>query len=310
MFVAVPGNAYLRQLYYSDRFKEFISSNNVGVYMTSSPINHKDAKDNKDYAGGGYVKKARNNFWESNKFKISEFIKIINGNHIDSSINLTEYEINNNINILINIEQCNTGINLPGLNGVYIARALEENNPLTIQIPGRICRADDSDKGIIGNIETSAYSDNCQYVKPFGYIYIPVGLFNEQEFEDMHQALSKMYHNNALKSISIMKTNVGLGNPDEIDNSNKSEPDVEIIFEHKNDPNWSTKFEEHDLLKNIMFGDITIFKDKISTKLNKCSSENKIKIHQMLEEFFKDKELTNYNLELFYSKIKHFQVMF
>lgn len=310
MFVTVPGNAYLRQLYFSDRFNEFICTNNVGVYMTSSPINFKDNKADKDYEGGGYVKKAKNNFWESKIFKITDFMNIINGRYLEPNLNLSQEEINTNINILINIEQCNTGIDLPGLNGGYMAKAFDKNNPNIVQMPGRICRPDEADKCIIGNVETAAYSNNCQYIKPFGYIYIPVGLFNEEEYAELHDALSIMYFDNALKSVSIMKTDIGLNNPDEINNSNKNKRIIKIIFDHKNDPNWLTKFEEHELLKNVMFGDITIFKDKISNKMNKCSCENKIKIHQMLEEFFKDKEITNYNLETVYSEIKDLPEMF
>lgn len=311
MFVTVPGNAYLRMLKYSDRFKAFITENEVGVYMTSSPVNHKDPIGEKDYNGGGYIKKATNNYWETKQYNISDFIKIINNINAPNNLGLTSDEINSHINILINIDQCNTGINLPGLNGVYIARCLDKDNPLSVQIPGRICRPDKDDILIIGNKETSAYSDNCNYVKPFGYIYIPVGLFTEEEFSTLRDTFIQMYYNNSLIRVLMLKNNIGLTNSNELNNTDKdSFEEVIIDYKHVKDPNWNTDFNKIDLLKDIMFGDPSIFKDKISDKIISVSLEDKIKIHSMFEDNFKNIPITNYNLELFYNKIKHFHRKF
>lgn len=310
MFVTVPGNSFLRALRYSERFNNFINENRVGVYMTSSPINFIDEKGNRDYYGGGYIKKAKNNFFESKQYSISDFLKIINNvSSIDNNLQLTNEEIYNNINILVNIDQCNTGINLPGLNGVYIARSLEANNPLSVQIPGRICRPDKEDLNIIGNKETSAYSENCQYIKPFGYIYIPVGLFTGEEFDNLRESMIIMYNNNSLFKLITLKTNIGLSNKnDEPNNEDKSIE--EELFDFRKEPNWSTDFNKIDLLKQSIFGNLTDFKNKITIKIIKSSFKYKVKIKEMMEEFFKDKKITNYTLEEFYNSIKSFPIKY
>ncbi len=308
MFVTVPSNRYLRALKNSDQFGEFIINNEVGVYMTSSPINHKDPNGDKDYAGGGYVKKAKNNYWEPKHFKIEEFIDILNNTN-NVQIGLTTEEVNNHINVLVNIDQCNTGVNLPGLNGVYFGRYFDENNPLVVQIPGRICRPDNMDLGIIGDENTSAYSKKCNYVKPFGYIYIPVGLLTMEELENTKRIMEVLYHNNALKRVTMETIPKGFGDNIEPNNSDK-EPEVEEIpFEHKKAPNWNTLFECTDLLKNVLFGNIIDFKNKITHKIIRAEYDIKMKIKSEMEEFFKDKPITSHNLEQFYNSIKHYPVI-
>ncbi len=249
MFVTVPGNGYLSELYHSKYFNNFIMNEEVGVYMTSSPINHKDSEGNRDYAGGGYIKKAESYNWESTHFKITDFIDIINNKSSNTELNLTKNEINTHINILINIDQCNTGVNLPGLNGVYFGRAIDENDPLFIQIPGRSCRSDSDDNDLIGDENTNAYSENCKYVKPFAYIYLPAGLLNYDEFEQMERSIRMLYYKSALTRIKMIDIMKGCGNKDNSpDNTTKYEHELDLNGPD-NRPNWNTNFEKFDLLQ-------------------------------------------------------------
>ena len=307
IFVTVPGNSFLRALRFSERFNNFINENQIGVYMTSSPINFIDEKGNRDYYGGGYIKKAKNNFFESKQYSISDFLKIINNvDSLDNKLNLTDEEIYNHINILINIDQCNTGVNLPGLNGVYLAKYLDRNNTLTVQIPGRICRPDSNDLSIIGDINTSAYSKNCKYVKPFGYIYIPVGLFTEEELDKIKEIMQVLYYNNALYRIAMETIPKGFGNTTELNNSNTENETEEIIFSNKKDPNWTSIFEKTDLLKEIIFGEFNKFKEKINLKFFSSNAETMNKIATEMEQFFLNKAITKNTLEQFYNIIKNY----
>lgn len=266
LFVTVRGNAFLECIYNSKKFLGWAVENKVGVYMTSSKT------DNIDYTGGGRIKKADKPYWEPEIFDISEFGHILNG-EVDvtspyKKLELTPKETKTHINLLINIEQLNTGTDLPGLNGVYISRPIDKDMPIAIQIPGRCCRPDIEDKNIIGNVANCPENNiNTPYVKPYGYIYVCVDEFTKEEFDGLHEAFGFYYENYYMHKMILESRPVGTKKDDEPNNSNKSTDTVVQtnkyvagkVFEE-------TVFNLMDCIYYSKQGDLDTFKNKTLEK--------------------------------------------
>ena len=252
MFVTVRGNAYLKKVRYDADFNKWLRDNNIGVYMTSSFL--PNGIEN-DYDGGGQIKKANELNWADAKIGISDFIDIINGcSEKFPHLNLTTEEINNNINILLNIEQANTGVNLPALNGTFISRLLDKNNPLALQIPGRSCRPDEEDKSNINmwNLDPNfTITDRSTLVKPKSYIYFSADEFSHEEFDKCKEVLNIIYSNFYMTKPIILEDMAGIGKEDEPDNSNKNHREV------KEGKEWKLKYNTHteviDLLSSTRY---------------------------------------------------------
>lgn len=252
LFVTVRGNAYLKKVRYDADFNKWLRDNNIGVYMTSSFL--PNGIEN-DYDGGGQIKKANELNWADAKIGISDFIDIINGcSEKFANLNLTTEETNNNINILLNIEQANTGVNLPALNGVFISRLLDKNDPLALQIPGRSCRPDDEDKPNINmwNIDPNfTITDRSALVKPKSYIYFSADEFSYDEFNQCKEVLNIIYSNFYMTKPIILDDEAGIGKEEEPDNSNKNMPEL------KEGKEWKLKYDTHveviDLLSSVRY---------------------------------------------------------
>lgn len=250
LFVTVRGNIYLKQIRNNKKFNAWLIENNIGVYMTSSFIsNNKEV----EYNGGGQIKKSTSNSWVDKNFSIGDFTDIINGcSNKFKELNLTKDDIENHINILVNIDQCNTGINLPALNGVYISRLLDKNNPLSLQIPGRCSRPDNDDVMNINkwNKENKDFevTEKCDLIKPNSYIYFSLDEFSREEQLQCNDVLCMIYQNEYLKKVTLPEKMIGVGSKLNVDNSNKDITLDEIPTSIKA---LTNKFEGHSLLLNL-----------------------------------------------------------
>ena len=261
LFVTVRGNAYLKKVRNDANFNKWLRDNNIGVYMTSSFI--PNGIEN-DYDGGGQIKKANESNWTDAKIGISDFIDIINGcSEKFANLNLTTEETNNNINILLNIEQANTGVNLPALNGVFISRLLDKDDPLALQIPGRCCRQDDEDKPNVTmwNIDPNfTITDRSTLVKPKSYIYFSADEFTHDEFNQCKEVLNIIYSNFYMTKPVILEDMTGIGKEEEPDNSNKNIPKL------KEGKEWKLKYDTHveviDLLSSTRYEDVEAIRYK------------------------------------------------
>ena len=272
LFVTVRGNAYLKKVRNDANFNKWLRDNNIGVYMTSSFI--PNGIEN-DYDGGGQIKKANEFNWSDAKIGISDFIDIINGcSEKFPQLNLTTEETNNNINILLNIEQANTGVNLPALNGVFISRLLDKDDPLALQIPGRCCRQDDEDKPNVNmwNIDPDfTITDRSTLVKPKSYVYFSADEFSYDEFNQCKEVLNIIYSNFYMTKPVILEDMAGIGKEEEPDNSNKNMPEL------KEGREWKLKYDTHveviDLLSSTRYEDVEAIRYKFF-KLLKAAPED------------------------------------
>ena len=261
LFVTVRGNAYLKKVRNDATFNKWLRDNNIGVYMTSSFI--PNGIEN-DYDGGGQIKKANESNWTDAKIGISDFIDIINGcSEKFANLNLTTEETNNNINILLNIEQANTGVNLPALNGVFISKLLQKDDPLALQIPGRCCRQDDEDKPNVNmwNIDPDfTITDRSTLVKPKSYVYFSADEFSYDEFNQCKEVLNIIYSNFYMTKPVILEDMAGIGKEEEPDNSNKNMPEL------KEGKEWKLKYDTHveviDLLSSTRYEDVEAIRYK------------------------------------------------
>lgn len=241
LFVSTAGNTYLKAVMFSSEFRTWANINNVGVYITSCVVNGQ----NKEYQGGGYIKKAGKDDFETQmvggvprpkQFKINEFINIINGKSGDE-LALTREETYTHMNIIINIDQLNTGVNLPGMNGYFLACYVNKNNPKAKQGPGRTIRPDKEDIKFVGNAENNAYMDNCPYVKPFSHIYVTPEQFDGSDLDDMKSVFNLYYQNYLMEKCSIVMNFLGTGEQKIINNEDRTEDDVKnnILLKKKYD---------------------------------------------------------------------------
>ena len=291
LFVTVRGNMYLKKVRNDANFNKWLRDNNIGVYMTSSFI--PNGIEN-DYDGGGQIKKANEYTWSNKKVGISDFIDIINNcSEKFPELNLTTEETNNNINILLNIEQANTGVNLPALNGVFISRLLDKNNPLALQIPGRCCRQDYEDVPNVNkwNIDPEfIISDRSTLVKPKSYVYFSADEFSYDEFEQCREILDIIYSNFYMTKPIILEDMSGIGKEDEPDNSNKVIPDLAEGRE------WKLKYDTHkeviDLLVNTRYEDVENLRYKFFKYLKETPKDIVSKFMNM-ENVYTKKEWVN-----------------
>ena len=242
LFVSVEGNLYLAAIMNSEKFLKWARDNNVGVYLTSCKVNG----EGKDYQGGGYVKKAGKDDFEIIKiggvptpkqFGINEFINIINGKSNDA-LALTDEEIKTHINIIINIDQLNTGVNLPGMNGYYLACYVNKNDPKAKQGPGRTIRPDKEDIKKVGEVENNAYTKNCPYVKPFSHIYITPEQFDDEKLDEMHRVFNLYYQTYLMEKGVIVCNFFGSNKKREIINNEDrmiEEKDTDKVYKKKYD---------------------------------------------------------------------------
>lgn len=261
LFVTVRGNVYLKKVRNDANFNKWLRDNNIGVYMTSSFI--PNGIEN-DYDGGGQIKKANEFNWADAKIGISDFIDILNGcSEKFPQLNLTTEETHNNINILLNIEQANTGVNLPALNGVFISRLLQKDDPLALQIPGRCCRQDDEDIQNVNmwNIDPNfTITDRSTLVKPKSYVYFSADEFSYDEFNQCKEVLNIIYSNFYMTKPIILEDMTGIGKEEEPDNSNKNMPEL------KEGREWKLKYDTHveviDLLSSTRYEDVEAIRYK------------------------------------------------
>lgn len=284
LFVTVRGNEYLKTVRNDANFNKWLRDNNIGVYMTSSFLQNGISN---EYDGGGQIKKANEANWSSEKIGISDFIDIINN---DSEkfphLNLTPEEVNNNINILLNIEQCNTGVNLPDLNGVFISRLLDENNPLALQIPGRCCRQDREDKHQVNkwNIDPNfTIKDRSQLVKPKSYVYISADEFSSEEFEQCKRMLNIIYSNFYMTKPIILEDMAGIGKEEEPDNSNKEKPELGLGKEYK--WRYTSHIDVIDLLYSTRYEDVNEIRYKFYKLLKALPNEYRMKYINILNTY-------------------------
>ena len=276
LFVTVRGNAYLKKVRNDANFNKWLRDNNIGVYMTSSFI--PNGIEN-DYDGGGQIKKANEFNWANVKIGISDFIDIINGcSEKFANLNLTTEETNNNINILLNIEQANTGVNLPALNGVFISRLLDKDDPLALQIPGRCCRQDDEDKPNVNmwNIDPDfTITDRSTLVKPKSYVYFSADEFSYDEFNQCKEVLNIIYSNFYMTKPVILEDMAGIGKDEEPDNSNKNMPEL------KEGKEWKLKYDTHveviDLLSSTRYEDVEAIRYKFFKLLKAAPDDVRMK---------------------------------
>lgn len=276
LFVTVRGNAYLKKVRNDANFNKWLRDNNIGVYMTSSFI--PNGIEN-DYDGGGQIKKANESNWADAKIGISDFIDIINGcSEKFANLNLTTEETNNNINILLNIEQANTGVNLPALNGVFISRLLDKDDPLALQIPGRCCRQDDEDKPNVNmwNIDPDfTITDRSTLVKPKSYVYFSADEFSYDEFNQCKDVLNIIYSNFYMTKPVILEDMAGIGKEEEPDNSNKNMPEL------KEGKEWKLKYDTHveviDLLSSTRYEDVEAIRYKFFKMLKAAPDDVRTK---------------------------------
>ena len=276
LFVTVRGNAYLKKVRNDANFNKWLRDNNIGVYMTSSFI--PNGIEN-DYDGGGQIKKANEFNWANVKIGISDFIDIINGcSEKFANLNLTTEETNNNINILLNIEQANTGVNLPALNGVFISRLLDKDDPLALQIPGRCCRQDDEDKPNVNmwNIDPDfTITDRSTLVKPKSYVYFSADEFSYDEFNQCKEVLNIIYSNFYMTKPVILEDMAGIGKEEEPDNSNKNMPEL------KEGKEWKLKYDTHveviDLLSSTRYEDVEAIRYKFFKMLKAAPDDVRMK---------------------------------
>jgi hypothetical protein len=276
LFVTVRGNAYLKKVRNDANFNKWLRDNNIGVYMTSSFI--PNGIEN-DYDGGGQIKKANEYTWSEEHVGISDFIDILNGcSDKFPELNLTTEETNNNINILLNIEQANTGVNLPALNGVFISRLLDKDNPLALQIPGRCCRQDAEDIQNVNlwNIDPNfTITDRSALVKPKSYVYFSADEFSYDEFKQCKEVLNIIYSNFYMTKPIILEDMSGIGKEEEPDNSNKNIPEL------KEGKEWKLKYDTHveviDLLSSTRYDDLEDLRYKFFETLKNSSKDIRIK---------------------------------
>jgi hypothetical protein len=284
LFVTVRGNAYLKKVRNDANFNKWLRDNNIGVYMTSSFLPNGNEN---DYDGGGQIKKANEPNWTDAKIGISDFIDIINGcSDKFPHLNLTTEETNNNVNILLNIEQANTGVNLPALNGVFISRLLKKDDPLALQIPGRCCRQDYED---IPNVNTWNIDpefeivDRSTLVKPKSYIYFSADEFSKEEFIQCREVLDIIYSNFYMTKPVILEDMEGLGKEDEPDNSNKKLPKT------KEGKEWKLKFDTHkeviDLLSSTRYDDAEALRYKFFKYLKAVPMDVRMKYIKLTDRF-------------------------
>lgn len=284
MFVTVRGNSYLKTVRNNADFNKWLRDNNIGVYMTSSFL--PNGIEN-DYDGGGQIKKANELTWTDSKIGISDFIDIINGKSEKfPQLNLTPEETNNNINILLNIEQCNTGVNLPALNGVFISRLLSKNDPLALQIPGRCCRPDEEDKANIDiwNIDPDfQITDITKLLKSKSYVYFSADEFSEEEFEQCKEILQIIYSNFYMTKPIILEDMSGIGQDDDLDNSNKNKPELGEGRE------WKLKYDTHmeviDLLASARYDDVNDIQYAFFKMLKELPNDYRMKYIQLTEKY-------------------------
>lgn len=284
LFVTVRGNAYLKKVRNDANFNKWLRDNNIGVYMTSSFI--PNGIEN-DYDGGGQVKKANESNWTDAKIGISDFIDIINGcSEKFANLNLTTEETNNNINILLNIEQANTGVNLPALNGVFISRLLDKDDPLALQIPGRCCRQDDEDKPNVNmwNIDPDfTITDRSTLVKPKSYVYFSADEFSYDEFNQCKEVLNIIYSNFYMTKPVILEDMAGIGKEEEPDNSNKNMPEL------KEGKEWKLKYDTHveviDLLSSTRYEDVEAIRYKFFKLLKAAPDDVRMKFINLTSKY-------------------------
>lgn len=276
LFVTVRGNAYLKKVRNDANFNKWLRDNNIGVYMTSSFI--PNGIEN-DYDGGGQIKKANEYTWSEEHVGISDFIDILNGcSDKFPELNLTTEETNNNINILLNIEQANTGVNLPALNGVFISRLLDKDNPLALQIPGRCCRQDEEDIQNVNlwNIDPNfTITDRSALVKPKSYVYFSADEFSYDEFKQCKEVLNIIYSNFYMTKPIILEDMSGIGKEEEPDNSNKNIPEL------KEGKEWKLKYDTHteviDLLSSTRYDDLEDLRYKFFETLKNSPMDIRMK---------------------------------
>ena len=303
MFVTVRGNAYLKKVRYDADFNKWLRDNNIGVYMTSSFL--PNGIEN-DYDGGGQIKKANELNWTDAKIGISDFIDILNGcSEKFHNLNLTTEETNNNINILLNIEQANTGVNLPALNGVFISRLLDKNDPLALQIPGRSCRQDDEDKPNVNmwNMDPNfTITDRSTLVKPKSYIYFSADEFSQEEFEKCKEVLNIIYSNFYMTKPIILDDEAGLGDGEkEPDNSNKNDPKL------KEGKEWKLKYDTHveviDLLSSARYEPEDEIRYKFFKLLKAAPDDVRMKYMNIMSKY--DTYPSKKDMVLFVNMIEH-----
>jgi hypothetical protein len=193
-------------------------------------------------------------------------------------LNLTTEETNNNINILLNIEQANTGVNLPALNGVFISRLLDKDDPLALQIPGRCCRQDDEDKPNVNmwNIDPDfTITDRSTLVKPKSYVYFSADEFSYDEFNQCKEVLNIIYSNFYMTKPVILEDMAGIGKEEEPDNSNKNMPEL------KEGKEWKLKYDTHveviDLLSSTRYEDVEAIRYKFFKMLKAAPDDVRTK---------------------------------
>lgn len=259
LLVTVSGNQYLEAVRNSSKFLTWANNHEVGVYMTSA------GTDKYTWCGKGRIKKAKAKDWEKNStgsdklFEIEDFVKIINGtcdvNDDYKDLELTREEINNHMNIILNINQCNTGIDLPSLNGVYISKLLNKDNPDAIQIPGRTCRPDSDDQLKIGKKENCPVRNpNNDYVKPYAYIYMCLDEFTFEERADIQETFDLYYKEYFMAKITLETRYAGVGDEDEKKPKNPPERKAKDVKETKSQSFNVREFEnlQIDLLKEAL----------------------------------------------------------
>lgn len=255
LFVMTRGNGYLAKVRNDPEFNKWINNNHIGIYVTSSKVQGLKAS---EYSGGGYIKKANEIGWRDENYNISDFLDIIMNNSIKySDVNLTRNEIYNNINVLINIGQLNTGNNLPALNGIFVSRYLDKNCPEAIQGPGRTVRPEPEDIGKIEqwNKEISNFNIDThpelksELIKPTAYLYYSMAEFTAEEQAGLRDTLKVIYQNIYMKKIIHSSQSVGTKSPKDPpknDDDNKNE-DVRDAKEELN----SDGLTKHSLMLDI-----------------------------------------------------------
>jgi hypothetical protein len=177
-------------------------------------------------------------------------------------------------------------VNLPALNGVFISRLLDKDDPLALQIPGRCCRQDDEDKPNVNmwNIDPDfTITDRSTLVKPKSYVYFSADEFSYDEFNQCKEVLNIIYSNFYMTKPVILEDMAGIGKEEEPDNSNKNMPEL------KEGKEWKLKYDTHkeviDLLSMTRYEDIEAIRYKFFKYLKAAPDDVRMKYIKLTNKY-------------------------
>lgn len=173
-FVSVPGNLLLEEIRKNAcSILDWARKNETDIFLTSAEYN-----DKRGQGGGAWIYRWKKDKFEKCKSKETFMNELL---MVDGTTKT----------LIVQINQLNEGIDLPGINGVLYLRE-SGNLARYIQFIGRSVRRDNEDRPFIHD-ENIKWNDKNAFVKPVSYVYIVTNTQDNGEMKRVEDILDTLY---------------------------------------------------------------------------------------------------------------------